>query len=397
MKFTTQISDLQKCLQKVFPAVSQKPSFDLLELFSLELVDDELTIVASDIELTVLTKLIVQGEGNGGVLVHAKTINDIVKGLPSDKDITFDVGEDDFMITLTSGKSTFEIQGVNVEEYIELPELFKNDVPKEGDKNAIFFKQETIKKLADKTFFAISKEDYRVNMTGVLFQFRDTYVNSVSTDSFRLVRYTHFAEGGQKFPEGLDLLVPEKAMDVFRKIDADAILSFNDPKDKKDKQDKPQDKPTMLRVDYGNVILVTRLIKETFPNYEKIVPITSNCIATFDVSAFIDTIKKLSAVANPTTKLCKLNFSKDTLEIIVEDSDKGRKGVSEIQCELEDMDTFEILFDYTYLSEMVSNITSNETTNNLVSMYFLDANKAALIKPKSDLDQIIEILMPKRL
>ena len=396
MKFTTQISDLQKCLQKTIHAINVRPAFNLLELFSFKLAGDELTVIASDIEITILSKLTVQGEEDGGILVNAKTINDIVKGLPADKDLVFEASEEDYSITLTSGKYTFDLQGMDFDEFIELPELFKKDVPKENDKNAIFFKQETIKKLAEKTFFAISKDDYRVNMSGVLFQFRDTYVNSVSTDSFRLVRYTHFAEGNQKFPEELNMLVPEKAVDVFRKIDADAILSFELPKDEKEKI-------KMLRIDFGNVIMVTRLIKETFPQYEKIIPVSTNYNAVFDISAFLDAIKTLNAVVNATTKQCKLEFSKDTLKVIADDSDKGRKGVSEIQCEFEGAgefegaDNFEIMFNIGYLNEMISNIGSNETTNNLVGMYFITSDKAALIKPKSDTDQILEILMPARM
>ena len=390
MKFRTQVTDLQKCLQKVFPAISQRPAFDLLELFSFKLAGDELTIVASDIELTIQSKLIVQGEEDGGILVPAKTLIDIVKGLSADNELIFESSEEDYAIHLTSGKYTFELHGVDIDEYIELPELIKKEPPKETDANVILFKQEVIKKLADKTFFAISKDDYRVNMSGVLLQFRESYVNSASTDSFRLVRYTHFAEGGQKFPEDLNILIPEKAIDVFRKIDADVILSLNIPKDDKEK-------PKSLRVDYGNVVLVTRLIKETFPNYEKIIPVTTNCNATFDVSAFIDAIKTLNSVVNIATKQCKLEFTKDTLKIIVEDSDKGRKGNSEIQCELEGADDFTIAFNITYLNEMIANIGPNETTNNLVGMYFISNDKAALIKPKSDLDQILEILMPARL
>jgi len=389
MRFTAQVKDLQDCLQKAIPAINSRPAFDLLELFSLELIGNDLTVVASDIELTIKARMIVQGESDGGVLVNATTINNILKGLPSDKEILFEASQDDFNVVLKSGKTTFEIQGMDLDEYIELPDIIKKDSPKEGDSNTVFLKQGLIKKLADKTSFAISKQDYRANMRGMLIQFRETYLNSVATDSFRLVRYTHFAEGEQKFPENLDLLIPEKAVEVFRKIDADAILSYEFSKDKKDKA-------SMLRVDYGSVTLSTRLIKETFPNYEKIIPSTDNCNASFDISAFMDAIKTVRPVVNQVTKQCKLQFTKDMLQLIADDSDKSRKGISEIQCELEGADDFLIVFNIDYISEMVGNITSNETTNNLVGMHFMDAHKAALIKPKSDRDQIIEILMPTR-
>ena len=390
MKFTSQVKDLQDCLQKVIPAVNSRPAFDLLELFSLELIGNDLIVIASDLELTIKARLIVQGEEDGSVLVNATTINNILKGLPTGSDIAFEVSTDDYNVVLKSGKTTFEIQGVESDEYIELPDIIKKDTPKEGDSNTVLLKQGIIKKLADKTYFAICKQEYRANMCGMLIQFRETYLNSVSTDSFRLVRYTHFAEGEQKLPENLDLLVPEKAVEVFRKIDADAILSYEFSKDKKEKAN-------MLRLDYGNVTLSTKLIKETFPNYEKIIPASDNCNATFDISAFIDAIKTIRPVVNQATKQCKLQFTKNTLQLVVDDTDKNRKGIAEIQCELEGEDEFLIVFNIDYLSEMISNISSNETTNNLIGMHFLEATKAALIKPKSDSDQILEILMPTRM
>jgi len=232
-------------------------------------------------------------------------------------------------------------------------------------------------------------------MCGMLIQFRDTYLNSVSTDSVRLVRYTHFGEGEQKFPENLDLLIPEKAVEVFRKIDADVNMCYEFSKSKKEESAK--EKPNMLRIDYDNTTLSTKLIKETFPAYEKIIPVSDSCNATFDISAFIEASKTVRPVVNKETKLCKLEFTKDMLQLVADDSDKNRKGISEVQCELDGAEDFSIAFDIDFLTEMVGNISSNETTNNLVGIHFLDANKAALIKPKSDVNQILQILMPKRI
>jgi len=389
MKFTTNLTEFVKCLHRVFPAIPIKQApFELLEFFNLELKDNELTIIASDVDVTIKTTTIVEGREDGSVLVKAKRFLDFLKGLDPSKELIIENSEDnDLVLEIISGVTKFRFDCQDTDQYIELPELLKKEAPTKDTPDTIFFEKEAINKLTEKTAFAITDDSFRTNMTGVLFQFRDTYVNAVATDSFRLARYTHFANA-DSFPGQLDLLIPQKTVEILKRIDSDAIFSY----------DTQQEKPKKLRIDYGETIIISALIKETFPNYEAIIPTSTNYTTTFDISAFLDALKKVAIVTNPTNKRCELVFSTDTLKIITKNIEYGKQevGTTEIPCELEGAEEFSVTFNSKHIEEMIGNITSNETNNNLISMYFVSPEKAALIKPKSDTDLILEILMPIR-
>jgi len=387
MKFTTQLSNFQKLLQKVLPAVAQKAHFDALEHISLSLVDNDLTAVASDTEISIKSKTTVYGEGNGEILVPAKKINEIVKVLDSTKDMHFECN-DDFVIKITSGKGKFQIKGMDPDDYIELPELFDAELPAMDAENnsTAFFKKEVIQKLASQTHFAVSKDEYRLNMSGVLFQFRKSYTNAVATDSFRLVRSTTFANENE-FPTEIDILVPARAVEICKKVDEDLIMLL----------DTEKERPSSLRMDFGETTIVTRLISESFPKYEAIIPTSSICQATFDISDLLSALKRVAPISNEQNKKCKLEFFEDKLKVITGNEDSGEEGVEEIAAELLEMETFSITFNIKYLEEILQNITPSDTVNNLVTMFFVSQDKAALIKPKAEQESLIMILMPIRM
>jgi DNA polymerase III sliding clamp (beta) subunit (PCNA family) len=97
------------------------------------------------------------------------------------------------------------------------------------------------------------------------------------------------------------------------------------------------------------------------------------------------------------TKKCRLEFSEKELQIIVESEFSSDKGVDKIPCELLEMDSFSIVFNIKFFIEMIQNITPNDTTDNLVTMFFITPDKAALIKPKAEEEALVMILMPIRM
>jgi len=395
MKFTTQLATFQKLLQKVMPALPQRNQYnDALDHISLSLVDNELTAVASDTEISIKSKTFVAGDSNGEVLIPAKKINEIVKVLDSTKDMHFECstqenerGNTDFIIKINSGRGKFQVKGMNPDEYIELPEIFDAELPAvdEGNNSTAFFKKEVIQKLATQTHFAVSKDEYRQNMNGVLLQFRKSYANAVATDSFRLVRSTTFAAENE-FPDEVDILVPARAIDICKKVDEDLIMLL----------DTENERSSLLRMDFGETIVVSRLISETFPKYEAIIPTTSSCQATFDISDLLAALKRVAPISTEQNKKCKLEFTEERLKLITGDEGSGEQGTEEISAELLEAETFTVTFNIKYLEEILQNISPSDTVNNLVTMFFVSPDRAALIKPKSEQESLIMILMPIR-
>jgi DNA polymerase-3 subunit beta len=386
MKFTTQSIELQKALSKVMPAVPSKPPFEVLEFMHLELVDNLLTITTSDLELNIRSNLYVTDGENGAILVPAKKFHDIVNVLNATKDVTFECDTDEHIVKLVCGKSKYQIGGMDAEDYIELPSLFSMDIPTEDEasNNVIHFKREVANRLANKTSFAVSQDEHRPNMGGVFFQFRENYVNAVSTDSFRLVRATEFADD-KPFPNELDILVPVRAIDLLRKVDTDIVMLYSEHENYK-----------QLRIDIDNTIVVTRLINERFPKYEAIIPTATSCQLSFDVNDMMSAIKEISPVITQYNKKCTLDFKDGVLKVMASDDGSGGEAVSEIAAELLDAEEFKISFNINYLKDMIGNVPP-DAEDNIVQMFFVNADKAALVKPKSNKESLIMILMPIRM
>ncbi|MDR0927319.1 MAG: DNA polymerase III subunit beta [Ignavibacteria bacterium] len=386
MKFSSQLGDFQKLIQKVLPAIPLRAAFDALEHIKLTLDGNILTAVASDIEITIKSSASVMGSEDGEILAPAKMLSDVVKVLDPSKDIVFECDPEDLLIRIISGKSKYQLNAMSGDDYILVPEIFDKEIPTEDaiDNNVATFKKDVLQDLASKTYYAVSADNYRPGMTGVLFQFRENYLNAVGTDSYRLVRATNFAETNV-YPKDLDIILPEKAVELCRKLDDDVTMFI----------DYDKGKPKQVRIDNANTSIVARLLNESFPKYETIIPKVTNYQATFDISEFIAGIKRIVPLAGKGNK-CRMEFSTDKLVILAENDERGEIASEEIPCELIDTDSFVVSYNIKFLLEMIGTITANDTTNNMVSFYFISPDKAALIKPKAEKDSLVMILMPMR-
>ena len=363
MKFTADLQIFQKQLTTVLPAVrnSSDVNYELTDYVLLELSGNDLVITTTDYQLWIKTSMEVLGEEDGTIYVPAKRLHDFVKVLNNSKPCVFETLPDkDDSIRITSGRTKLVIASQTNDSEWSSPPLLQPDFEsnKKIVSNSITFSSDVINKLASKTVFATIKgETGRENMQGVLFQFRETFVNAVATDTKQLVRYTHYSDD-IKFPENLDLLIPERVIQIFKNIDSETKISYELNND---------NEPISIRFDFGNTTMISRLISMKFPNYEVIIPKTSTYTATFDITSFITGLKMVTPVVNPKDGKCSLLFRGTDLTITTSVPNSNEYGEAVVDCEFEGAEEFLIKFNIQQAIDMVSNIDSSDTTNNLVS------------------------------
>ena len=221
-------------------------------------------------------------------------------------------------------------------------------------------------------------------MTGVFFQFRGTFVNAVSTDSFRLVRVTNYG-ASEVYKDEVDLIMPKNLIEILKKSESDVIVYTNK---------NSQGINTHIRFDFENAIFISRLINEKFPPYEAVLPANNTIIAIVDKTEILSAIKRVSIMANVVSKQIKLKFEGSNLIIYSEDEDTGNKAVEEMFCNF-NSELFEIGFNAKYIEEAINNVETDES--NEIYLTFSDPNKPALIKPNSSGDNILMLVMPVRL
>jgi DNA polymerase-3 subunit beta len=395
MKFSAPLSEFHKTLQKTLPAIPPKSTIQVLEHLSMRLEGSKLNIIGTDQDITIMSTLEVTGETDGSILVPAKKLNEIVKALGTKGTFEFTASDDSFDITIVTSKGKYGMKGLNPDDYLDLPELFDSEKPEinnemdsgtieVGTPSAQFLKDDIVR-LADKTVMAVSTDEFRPAMTGVLFQFRENYVNAVSTDSFRLVKAVVRSEKAD-FPQEFDVIIPAKSVELLRKSDKDVEMSVIES----------NGKVSHLRFDYGNTIFITRVINEKFSPYESVIPTDNPFYAIVDKGEIEEAIKRVSIFTSTFSKQVKFKFDRNVLTISGEEEETGNQAVEQINCDYIG-DPLNIGFNYKYFEEALNNIHDEETEDNLVKLSFSEPSKPALLSSTKEDDDLLMLIMPVRI
>ncbi len=385
MKFRASLQAIQTGLQKVLPALPRKSTLPVLEHLHFELKGNDLKIIATDQEITIQTKVTVEGELDGEILVPGRRLIEIVKALGSQGMLDFNTDEDNFEITIKTQNpvGSYTMMGLSHIEYLRIPELIDSGKSKSEDKSGIAFKKEEIVRLANKTAYAVSTDEFRPAMNGVLFQFREKFLNAVATDSFRLAKVCLKQENAV-YPNELDVIIPARAVDVLKKVDGDISMSFIETRGKK----------THARFDFNDSVFVTRLINENFPPYESVIPDTFNFKITLNQNDILSAVNRVSILTSEIVSQVKLHLENNTLTIYGADEETGAHGIETLNCDYVG-EHYETAFNSRYLKDAVEHL-AGETEENNLEIRFYDVGRPVIIKPTVESDDLIALIMPVR-
>ncbi|MGQ9818698.1 MAG: DNA polymerase III subunit beta [Candidatus Kapaibacteriales bacterium] len=395
MKFSVELKELNNSLQKVSLALPRKSTIPALEHFYFILTADQLKIIATDQNITIMNQITVNPVEEGKVLVPGKRLNDIIKALDENKEITFSANPETFTVTIKSSHGKYSMKGLDPDDYLDLPELFHSQKPNIADMVAPLNPEDkiqtaliTAKNLiwgAERTIDFVSKDDFKPAMTGVLFQFQGERLNFVSTDSYRLSCASIFKDSGNIFPTNLSVIIPARAVELLRKVSDDAIISFI----------KTDTSISHTRFDFSDVVLITRIIDETYPKYESVIPTTNNYFLKINKKELLSALRRVSLFANSYSKQVKLEIQPDSLTLIAEDEDTSSQGQETIPCEFNGSE-FIVAFNHEYLSQAIENCVLDEEIENVI-LSFSEPTRPVLVKPENDQNRLIMLLMPIRL
>ncbi len=394
MKFNVSLADFQKALLKNMPAIPRKSTLPVLEHLHFSLSGETLRIVSTDQDITIMTTIKVEGTEDGTVLVPGRKIGDLVRTMPTGS-IEFNSNNSTYEIKLKTSTGKYSLRGLNPDEYLDIPELFsseKADMEKvkeqqgvSSDKpGTIFFKRDEMSWLADKTHFAVSTDEFRPAMNGVLFQFRENYVNAVSTDSYRLVKAVIHPEKAA-FPNEIDLIIPARAIELLRKVDSDVSMSIIETRGK----------VTHARFDVGDTVFITRLIDEKFPPYESVIPSNNELVATINQKDILSAITRIANCTSEHNNQIKMQIDKNSISVSGQDEESGTEGDEGITCDFNG-NKITIGFNYKYLQDAISNIETSDE-NQAVLLTFSEPTRPVLIKPVAESQDLLMLLMPVRL
>ena len=294
MKFTCNSSRLQKSISIVEKAISTRTSLPILENIFLELNGDQLTLRGNDLEIGIEHKIAVENaQGQGVTLVKAKTISSILSKL-SKQSLDIEVTDDHKMI-LRAGKVDFDLLCTAPEEYPVFPSIeagISFQVPAEKLMDYIRY-----------TIFSVSFDETKQFLNGILIKAESDRVNFVTTDGYRLSLRQDTIDGlSQEFSS----IVPYKAMNELSKIVPQLDLSASVSVTISENQSA---------FILGDFVLVSRVIKGQFPDYNKVLPKITEHTITIPRKAFMEACERASIIASSSNNVIRLTFGDSSVLI----------------------------------------------------------------------------------
>lgn len=376
MKFTIESNELQKALTKISGAIPSKSTLPILENVLFSLTGNKLVLTATDLELSISALLDVKGSEDGTIAVPARRVMETLRAMLN-VPLVFNADESSNKIKMITETGEYALIGESGKEYPTLPE-FKGD-------STIKISSSTLKSMISKAIFAVSSDELRPAMTGLLLQLMKNEIRGVATDGHRLVKISYkiaIEKNSIKNTGELDksIIIPSKTLSLIPKIaeDGSCSISIN---------------PTHIKFDFNNLTLSSRLIEETYPNYETVIPLDNDKKLQIDRNVLLASIRRVAIYSSTTTHQIRLSIKKNEIKISAEDIDFGGEAKERLVCKY-NADDLEIGFNAFYLIDILSHLESDE-----VIFLFGSSVKAVIITeavPKENEDTLM-LVMPMRI
>ncbi len=366
MKFTISREVLLQPLSQVIGVVERRQTLPVLANFMLSAREGRLTVTGTDMEVELISSVPADIDQDGEITVPARKLLDIIKALPDGANIKFNVSDD--KATLTAGRSRFTLATLPASEFpaTDQVETLEN----------IAVAESTLKKMMDKTSFAMANQDVRYYLNGLLFDFVGQQLRAIATDGHRLAICD--LESSVDITSDRQLIVPRKGvMELSRMLSGD------------------EDEVTLaigrnhIRLVKGDTTFTSKLIDGRFPDYKAVVPVGADKQMLVDKATFIQALQRAAILSNEKYKGVKLEAAGSTIKIVAHNP-QHEEAVEEIEAEL-NFDRLAVGFNVTYLLDALMAIDTEQ-----VSLELKDANSSCLVSaPDSDINR--HVVMPLKL
>jgi DNA polymerase-3 subunit beta len=310
----------------------------------------------------------------GAITVPARTLSEVVRELPSEE-VKIRVDEKS-RVEINSGQAMFNLMGLPKEDYPALPK-FKTD-------GEFFIERDLLSEMIKKTIFSVSRDETRYVLCGIYFEVEKGKIKMVSTDGRRL-SYISEEIGIDKKREA-KVIIPTKAVNELNRILTQVGTREQAEEDGKVKISIEENQISFMT---DEIVLISRLIEGHFPNYEQVIPKTSNIKLKIRTEQLLEATRRVALLTTEKSNSVKYSFKKNKLIISANTEGLGEaRDVVEIDYAGEEM---EIAYNPQFLSDVLRNIGSDE-----VFLELTNSLNPCLIRPTTGEDYI-SIVMPMRI
>ncbi|MFP5396012.1 MAG: DNA polymerase III subunit beta [Alphaproteobacteria bacterium] len=371
MKATIERATLLKCLSHVQSVVERRNTIPILSNVLIEAAGDgTVRIMATDLDLQVVESLgAVSVESAGAITVSAHLLFDIARKLPDGSQVSLETADN--RMTVKAGRSRFSLPTLPRDDF---PVIVEGDLPTSFELPAT-----TLAQLIDHTRFAISTEETRYYLNGIFLHVTDEDLRAAATDGHRLARYTiSRPDGAEGMP---DVIVPRKCVAELRKLLEEAL-------DTNVQIDLSASKIRFTLGGENGVVLTSKLIDGTFPDYSRVIPTGNDKLLKLDPKSFWQGVDRVATIATEKTRAVKMALENDRVTLSVTSPDNGT-AAEEVPASYAAAG-FEIGFNANYLKDILGQIEGDT-----VELHLADAGAPTLIR-QDDKSPALYVLMPMR-
>jgi DNA polymerase III, beta subunit len=371
MRVTLERTHLLKSLTHVHRVVERRNTIPILSNVLLRAAGGDLQLKATDLDLDALETVPAMVESPGATTVPAHMFYDIVRKLPDGAEVRLETSSDGASLAITSGRSRFSLQ--------MLPESDFPDISAGELSHSFKLPAKELRRLIERTQFAISTEEIRYYLNGIYLHCVETpsgrRVRAVATDGHRLAQTEIAAPDGAVGMPGI--IVPRKTVGEIQKLleepDAEVTVDLSDAK---------------IRLTVGAVVLTSKLIDGTFPDYGRVIPQNNDKELVVEKGDFAEAVDRVSTISSERGRAVKLALSEGRMVLTVVNPDSG-SATEELHVEY-GSDPLEIGFNARYLLDITSQLSGETAIFRLA-----DPGSPTLIRDSSD-DDTLYVLMPMR-
>ena len=370
MKLSIDRAALLRSLNHVQSAVEKRNTIPILANVMIKAEEGVLSLATTDMDMEINETVAAQVTKPGATTVPAGTLYDIVKKLPDDSAIEISVDEAGNQMSIKASRSNFKLACLPISDF---PEIGQGTLP-------VLFSVPAgeLRALIDRTRFAMSTEETRYYLNGIYIHAAETdgvkVLRAVATDGHRLARFEMpLPEGATEMP---GIIVPRKAVAELRKLVEEAgdsiQVSLSESK---------------VRFSFDHIVLTSKLIDGTFPDYQRVIPEGNDKIIELDPAIFSSAIDRVSTISDGKSRAVKLTLQGKTMTL---SANSPEAGSATEDLEVNGNDNLEIGFNARYLLDITSQIEGDGCRLSLA-----DGGAATIIQDTSDASSLY-VLMPLR-
>ncbi|MCA9405773.1 MAG: DNA polymerase III subunit beta [Candidatus Omnitrophica bacterium] len=362
MKIKVSKENLLNGIITVQNIVSTKVTLPILSNVLLEAKGNILKLNATDLDIGISCEIPVETLEEGAITIPAKRFSDIIKELPSG-DIVIHAKKNN-QVDIEGTKCRFKLSGLPRDEFPKFPEFNKN--------KTIKIKQSVLKDMLRLTAFAVSHEESRYVLNGVLLEISDNIIRIVSTDGRRLAKIEKKLD--EKADQDIKIIIPSKAIhEISRNLKEEGNISFIAG-------------TNQVLFDINGTLIATRVIEGEFPNYNQVIPKPSDQKIRMGTQEFLSSIRRASLLTTPDFQAVKFEVFGDKMIISKTTPDVGESR-EEIPVEYKGEELV-VGFNPQYLIDFLKNV--NEDT---INMELLGVDRPAVIR----LNDYLYLALPMRI